>query len=88
MSSHELMQALENKGLTKQEVQVSLGVSRGYSNKEIGTRLHITEQTVKFHLTNIYKKMGIKSRAQLIVFSLPHLMHSDPFNTETDEENS
>ncbi|MES3039122.1 MAG: helix-turn-helix transcriptional regulator, partial [Bdellovibrionota bacterium] len=31
------------------------------------------EKTVKFHLTNIYKKMNVKSRAQLIVWCLPHL---------------
>jgi gentisate 1,2-dioxygenase len=35
--------------------------------------LFVTEKTVKFHLTNIYKKMNVKSRAQLIVWCLPHL---------------
>lgn len=42
-------------------------MAQGLSNKEVATRLFVTEKTVKFHLTNIYKAMGLKSRAQLIV---------------------
>ena len=34
--------------------------------------MFVTEKTVKFHLTNIYKKMDVKSRAQLIVWCMPH----------------
>jgi hypothetical protein len=39
----------------------------------VAGQLFVTEKTVKFHLTNIYKKMSVKSRAQLIVWCLPHL---------------
>jgi hypothetical protein len=48
-------------------------VTKGLSNKEVANQLFVTEKTVKFHLTNIYKKMNVKSRAQLIVWCLPHL---------------
>src|ERR1700743_1707843 len=43
------------------------------SNKEVASQLFVTEKTVKFHLTNIYKKMAVKSRAQLIVWCVPHV---------------
>ena len=69
----ELKTVLTAKGLTEREFLVADLVSRGLSNKEIANQLFITEKTVKFHLTNTYKKMGVKSRAQLIVFCLPYL---------------
>lgn len=69
----ELKTVLTAKGLTEREFLVADLVSRGLSNKEIANQMFITEKTVKFHLTNIYKKMGVKSRAQLIVFCLPYL---------------
>ncbi|WP_374029758.1 response regulator transcription factor [Bdellovibrio bacteriovorus] len=53
--------------LSKAEKLVAEHVAKGYSNKEIAEMLFVTEKTVKFHLTNIYKKEDVKSRAQLIV---------------------
>ena len=47
-------------------------VTKGLSNKEVANQLFVTEKTIKFHLTNIYKKMSLKSRAQLIVWCMPH----------------
>lgn len=49
------------------ENQVIKEVLTGKSNKQIGSTLGITEKTIKFHLTSIYKKLRIKSRHQLIV---------------------
>jgi len=40
--------------------------AEGLTNAEIGARLLITEQTVKFHLRNIFVKFGVKRRAELI----------------------
>ena len=37
-------------------------LARGFSNKEIALRLNCTEQTVKFHLANIYRKLKVKNR--------------------------
>jgi len=68
-----LKDALSQKGLSNRESEVAELVSKGLSNKEVASQLFVTEKTVKFHLTNIYKKMGVKSRAQLIVWCLPHL---------------
>jgi DNA-binding CsgD family transcriptional regulator len=53
--------------LSPSEQKVASLVVAGFSNKEIGNKLLVTEKTVKFHLTNIYAKLGVKSRTQLIV---------------------
>ena len=68
-----LRDILIQKGLSNRESEVAELVSKGLSNKEVANQLFVTEKTVKFHLTNIYKKMSVKSRAQLIVWCLPHL---------------
>lgn len=68
-----LRDILTQKGLSHREAEVAELVSRGLSNKEVANQLFVTEKTVKFHLTNIYKKMAVKSRAQLIVWCVPHL---------------
>jgi DNA-binding CsgD family transcriptional regulator len=68
-----LRDVLIQKGLSNREAEVAELVTKGLSNKEVANQLFVTEKTVKFHLTNIYKKMSVKSRAQLIVWCLPHL---------------
>jgi len=50
--------------LSEREAAVLEAVARGLSNREIGRRLWISEQTVKFHLRNIYRKLGISSRTE------------------------
>lgn len=73
VSAHE---TLVSKGLSNREIEVVMHVSKGQTNKEIASQLFITEKTVKFHLTSIYKKLNLKSRAQLIVMIAgfgPHL---------------
>lgn len=68
-----LRDVLIQKGLSNRESEVAELVTKGLSNKEVANQLFVTEKTVKFHLTNIYKKMQVKSRAQLIVWCLPHM---------------
>jgi DNA-binding NarL/FixJ family response regulator len=46
-------------------------VARGLSNREIGRQLWISEQTVKFHLRNVYRKLGISAAPRRAV-RLPH----------------
>ena len=52
-----LRDILIQKGLSNREAEVAELVSKGLSNKEVANQLFVTEKTVKFHLTNIYKKM-------------------------------
>jgi DNA-binding CsgD family transcriptional regulator len=57
---------LENKNLSRREAQVALCCVEGLTNAQIGKRLMVTEQTVKFHLRNIFIKFGVRRRAELI----------------------
>lgn len=50
--------------LTKREREILDLVAEGLPNAEIGRRLWITEQTVKFHLSNVYRKLGVSNRTQ------------------------
>ena len=68
-----LKDILIQNGLSNREAEVAELVTKGLSNREVANQLFVTEKTVKFHLTNIYKKMSVKSRAQLIVWCLPHM---------------
>jgi DNA-binding NarL/FixJ family response regulator len=51
-------------GLTDREIAILRAVARGLSNQSIGKELWVTEQTVKFHLTNIYRKLGVANRTE------------------------
>ena len=53
--------------LTHRELEVAELVSKGLRNKEVAAKLFVSEKTVKFHLTHIYRKMGVNSRSQMIV---------------------
>ena len=53
--------------LTPREHEVVLLVAKGLSNLEIGDRLHLSEATVKTHLTSILRKLGLRDRTQLVV---------------------
>jgi DNA-binding NarL/FixJ family response regulator len=53
---------VEAAGLTDREVTLVKALARGLSNKQISQELWITEQTVKFHLSNIYRKLDVHSR--------------------------
>lgn len=52
--------------LTVREQEVLTAVARGGRNKEIAHRLGVTERTIKAHLTNIYNKLGVDSRAAAV----------------------
>jgi len=56
----------DNPMLSRREAQVALCCVEGLTNAEIGKRLDVSEQTVKFHLRHIFLKFGVKRRAELI----------------------
>jgi two-component system nitrate/nitrite response regulator NarL len=64
-------------GLTRREMQIISGVVSGRSNKEIGERFGIAEDTVKHHLSNIFDKTGVSTRVELVVFSIRHNLPID-----------
>ena len=51
--------------LTSREREIVLALAEGLSNKGIGRRLNLSEGTVKVHLHNIYKELGVKNRTAL-----------------------
>ncbi|GAA3892715.1 response regulator transcription factor [Saccharothrix violaceirubra] len=52
--------------LTRRETEVLTLVAQGLSNQAVGTRLHLTEGTVKSHLARIYAKLGADSRTAAV----------------------
>jgi DNA-binding NarL/FixJ family response regulator len=59
-------------GLTEREIAVLRAVACGRSNRDIGKDLWVSEQTVKFHLRNIYRKLEISSRAEATRYAFEH----------------
>jgi DNA-binding CsgD family transcriptional regulator len=58
--------------LSRREAQVALCCAEGLTNAEIGDRLRITAQTVKFHMRHLFIKVGVRRRAELISRLLRH----------------
>ena len=61
-------EALEGTGLTPREAEIVGLVMKGCSNKEIEARLFISLETVKKHLSAIYRKLGVRNRLQLSLY--------------------
>ena len=53
--------------LSRREQEVLAGLLENLANKEVADRLHISERTVKFHVSNLLAKFGVRRRADLIL---------------------
>jgi DNA-binding NarL/FixJ family response regulator len=51
-------------GLTRRELEILKLVADGHSNAQLARMLWVTEQTVKFHLSNIYRKLDVANRTE------------------------
>lgn len=56
--------------LTKRELEILTQVADGMFNKEIAANLHISERTVKNHLSNVFRKIDVSDRTQAAVFAI------------------
>ena len=56
--------------LTPREVDVLRMLSDGLSNKEVARRLHISEHTVKYHLSSVFGKLGVSSRTEAVMVGI------------------
>ena len=68
----------EEAGLTPSEQKVLEALTRGLSNKAIGRELWLTEQTVKFHLTRIYRRLGVANRTEAVRHAYQNRLVSNP----------
>lgn len=59
-------------GLTPRELEVLALVTQGKSNAEIARQLFVTTKTVKYHLTGIFAKLGVRNRTEAAAFALSH----------------
>jgi len=57
------------KSLTKREYEVLTLIAEGLNNKDIADKLFISEKTVKNHVSNIFKKIGVNDRIQAAIFA-------------------
>lgn len=70
---HSLSSLLKNEyQLTNREIEIIGYVYNGNTNMEIGQALHISDNTVKKHLYNLYYKLDVKNRTQLVHFIVTH----------------
>ncbi len=64
--------------LSRREKEVIQALLENLSNKEIGSRLNISERTVKFHVSNLLRKFGVGRRADLIVMAYQEASRTSP----------
>jgi DNA-binding NarL/FixJ family response regulator len=65
--------------LTRRELEILQLVAEGYSNSQLAKMLWVTEQTVKFHLSNIYRKLDVANRTEASRWAQVHgLLPSQP----------
>ena len=70
--------AAKEAGLSDRERDVLKALARGLSNKQIAQEGWVTEQTVKFHLSNIYRKLGVANRTEATRFAYQHGLVDSP----------
>ncbi|MFA9229642.1 MAG: hypothetical protein RIR95_41 [Pseudomonadota bacterium] len=54
--------------LTKRERELLEGLAKGLTNRELAKALTISDNTVKFHLSNLFEKLGVSNRTKAIAF--------------------
>ena len=52
-------------GLTPQEEEIAQAVAAGATNREVADEFYLSTKTVEYHLTRVYRKLGIRSRGEL-----------------------
>jgi DNA-binding NarL/FixJ family response regulator len=63
--------------LTRREMEILRLVAEGHSNSQVARRLWVTEQTVKFHLSNVYRKLNVANRTEASRWAQVHGLLSE-----------
>lgn len=73
----------ERFGLTSRELQIVREVVEGSTNREIAQRFHLSEDTVKHHLSNVFDKLGVYNRLEMALYVIHHqLLEPNPTSGE------
>lgn len=70
-------EVLEDCPLTDRELEILKLVAEGHTNGRIARELWVTEQTVKFHLSNTYRKLGVANRTEASRYAHRHSLTAD-----------
>ena len=68
--------------LTRRELEILQLVAEGHSNTQLAKMLWVTEQTVKFHLSNVYRKLDVANRTEASRWAQLHGLLSTPAKHE------
>ena len=68
----------EKRLLSDREMEIVQLVTQGFQNKEIGKELFISENTVKNHLRNIFDKIGVSDRLEMMLYAIHHCLIEKP----------
>jgi len=77
------MDMTEHSILSKREMEILELVATGLTNREIAQELHISPNTVKVHLSNIFEKTGVTSRTEAALYGIEHGLVSVPGGGKT-----
>jgi DNA-binding NarL/FixJ family response regulator len=64
--------------LSRRETEIITLVEGGYTDKDIATELALNQQAVENHLTDIFEKLGVTNRLELVLFSMDHHLTQSP----------
>jgi DNA-binding NarL/FixJ family response regulator len=79
-ASHSASAVRRNFGLSSREIEVIALIVAGYTNKDLARKLGISENTAKHHLTNIFDKLGVSNRLELVLYAVDHRLVSEIAN--------
>ena len=82
------VRAFEEFGLTGREREILERVATGRSNKQIAGEFWLSEQTIKYHLTNVYRKLGVSSRTEAARFAYDHGLAGSPWPGDQNQHQS
>jgi DNA-binding NarL/FixJ family response regulator len=71
-------EAVAAAGLTEREIEILKALARGLSNQAIGKEFWLSKQTVKFHLSNVYRKLDVANRTEAVRFAFEHGLAEAP----------
>jgi len=57
-------------GLTEREVEILRLLAQGLANKQIAYRLRVSDKTIRNHISNVYRKLGISDRTQAVLYAV------------------